>query len=89
MVVQGQYPLAVIAMVASVVAAYLYLRLVVSMYFAGEVGDELAGPTVRVPVGAGLALGVAVIGTLWLGLLPGTITGVANDAVAQLVAFSN
>lgn len=88
-VAQGQYALAVIAMVSAVVAAFLYLRLVVAMYFAGEEGEELAGAKVRVPVGAGLALGVAVIGTLWLGLVPGTVTAVANDAVAQLVAFTN
>jgi hypothetical protein len=28
-----------------------------------------------------------VIGTLWLGIVPGAVTDVANDAVAQLVAF--
>ncbi|HTN99657.1 MAG TPA: NADH-quinone oxidoreductase subunit N [Microthrixaceae bacterium] len=90
---QGQYALAVVAMVSAVVAAYLYLRLVVAMYFDGNVDGEapaeLAGPAPRIPVGAALALGIAVIGTLWLGIIPGTATRVANDAVAELVAFQD
>ena len=91
-VAEGQYVLGVIAMVSAVVAAFLYLRIVVAMYFDGNTygGElaELAGPKITVPVGAGLALGIAVIGTLWLGIVPGPITQVANDAVAQLVAFA-
>ena len=85
---EGQYALAVIAMVSAVVAAFLYLRIVVAMYFAGDGDAELAGPKVRVPAGAAIALTVAVVGTLWLGIVPGTVTRVANDAVAQLVAFT-
>jgi NADH-quinone oxidoreductase subunit N len=88
---QGQYALAVIAMVSAVVAAFLYLRIVVAMYFDGnEYGGEfaeLSGPPVRVPAGAALALGLAVLGTFWLGILPDAATDVAGEAVAQLVAF--
>ena len=88
---EGQYALAVIAMVSAVIGAFLYLRIVVAMYFDGnEYGGEfaeLAGPRVRIPAGAALALGLAVIGTLWLGILPDAATDVAGEAVAQLVAF--
>ncbi len=88
---EGQYALAVIAMVSAVIGAFLYLRIVVAMYFDGnEYGGEfaeLAGPKVRIPAGAALALGLAVIGTLWLGILPDAATDVAGEAVAQLVAF--
>ena len=45
---EGQYALAVIAMVSAVIGAFLYLRIVVAMYFDGnEYGGEfaeLAGP---------------------------------------------
>ena len=89
---EGQYALAVIAMVSAVIGAFLYLRIVVAMYFDGnEYGGEsaeLAGPKVRIPAGAALALGLAVAGTLWLGILPDAATDVAGDAVAQLVAFA-
>ena len=86
------YVIGVIAMVSAVIAAYLYLRIVVAIYFDGnEYGAEpieMAGPKVRVPVGAGIALGVAVAGVLWMGLLPGVASSLAQDAVAQLVAFA-
>jgi NADH-quinone oxidoreductase subunit N len=90
-VAQEQYALAVVAMVSAVVAAFLYLRIVVAMYFDGnEYGGEfaeLAGPPVRVPAGAMLALGLAVAGTFWLGVLPDAATDLAGEAVAELVAF--
>ena len=44
---------------------------------------------IKVPVGASIALVIAVVGTLWLGIVPGAVTNVANDAVAQLVAFKS
>ena len=85
------YVLGVIAMVSAVVAAFLYLRIVVAMYMDGnEYGAEaveLAGPKVRVPVLAGVAIGLAALGNLWMGVLPGLASSLAHDAVAQLVAF--
>lgn len=87
----GSYLLAVLAMVIAVIAAYLYLRIVVAMYFDGnEYGGDtatLAGPPIRMPIGAGIALGIAVIGTLWLGIIPGAVTDLTGDAISQLVAI--
>jgi len=83
--------LGLIAMVSAVIAAYLYLRIVVAMYFDGGGDDTTAAPVagrLRIPAPAGVALGVAVVGVLWMGILPGVATDLANDAVAQLVAFS-
>lgn len=86
-----QYVLAVIAMVSAVIAAYLYLRIIVSMYFAGgddhgDVPDMVDPPAKKIPTGAAIALALAVVATLWLGILPDTVTSVANEAVARLVA---
>jgi NADH-quinone oxidoreductase subunit N len=89
----GKYPLAVVAMLAAVVAAFLYLRIIVTMYFAApqdapEGSEEvahLAGPPVRVPRLAGVALAIALVGTLALGVVPGPATRVAQDATAELV----
>ncbi|MQA13738.1 MAG: NADH-quinone oxidoreductase subunit NuoN [Pseudonocardiaceae bacterium] len=64
----GMAPLVVIALVASAVAAFFYLRVVVLMYFSEPAAD---GPTVSVPGGfttAAITLGVVV--TLLLGVLP-------------------
>lgn len=64
----GMAPLVVIALVASAVAAFFYLRVIVLMYFNEPAAD---GPTVSVPgafTTAAITLGVVV--TLLLGLLP-------------------
>ena len=65
----GMAPLVVIALVASAVAAFFYIRVVVLMYFSEPAAD---GPTVSVPgafATAAITLGVVV--TLLLGVLPG------------------
>jgi NADH-quinone oxidoreductase subunit N len=64
----GMAPLVVIALVASAVAAFYYLRVVVLMYFSEPAAD---GPTVSVPgafTTAAITLGVVV--TLLLGIAP-------------------
>ncbi len=64
----GMAPLVVIALVASAVAAFFYIRVVVLMYFSEPAID---GPTVSVPgafTTAAITLGVVV--TLLLGVVP-------------------
>lgn len=61
------YVLAVAAMVAAVVAAYLYLRIMVSMWL-DDAGDG-AGPVV--PRATGLVIAAAVTFTLFVGVFPG------------------
>lgn len=84
----GSDKLAIVAMVAAVIAAYLYLRIVVSMYMSDGEGAEavpaLSG--ISVPVGAGVALALCLVVTLGLGFWPGAITEVAQDAVPRLLA---
>lgn len=64
----GMAPLVVIALVASAIAAFFYIRLVVLMYFSEPAAE---GPTVSIPgtfTTAAITLGVVV--TLLLGVLP-------------------
>ncbi len=64
----GMAPLVMIALVASAVAAFFYLRVVVLMYFSEPAID---GPTVSVPgafTTAAITLGVVI--TLLLGVVP-------------------
>jgi NADH-quinone oxidoreductase subunit N len=64
----GMAPLVVIGLVASAVAAFFYLRVIVLMYFSEPAAD---GPTVTVPgafTTASITLGVLV--TLLLGIVP-------------------
>jgi NADH-quinone oxidoreductase subunit N len=79
------YWLAVIAMITAVVSAFLYLRIMLSMYLGAS--SEDAEP-IRVPVAAGVAITVAALITIAGGLpgLAGVVDDLARDAVPQLVA---
>jgi len=79
------YAIAIIAMVASVISAFVYLRIVVSMYLV-DASAETDGEGVRIPAGAGLALLVTVAFTLFAGILPNLVVDFARDAVPVLVA---
>ncbi|MGH3565827.1 MAG: NADH-quinone oxidoreductase subunit NuoN [Pseudonocardia sp.] len=64
----GMAPLVVIALVASAIAAFFYVRVIVLMYFSEPAAD---GPTVTVPgafTTAAITLGMIV--TLLLGIVP-------------------
>jgi NADH-quinone oxidoreductase subunit N len=78
------YSLALIAMVSAVIAAYLYLRIIVSMYL-GDAAEDNIEP-VHVPVSAGLGLALAAGFTLVVGFLPWWLIEVARDAVPVLTA---
>ena len=72
------WPVVVIAVLASAVAAFFYLRVIVLMYFTDPVGD---GPSVTMPsvlTSATIALGVGV--TVYLGLVPGPVLDLAGRA---------
>jgi len=79
------YALAVLAMLAAVVAAFLYLRIIVAMYFGG---DDAATATaaggestpIAFPFGARLGIGVALGITLFVGFLPDALVSFSRDA---------
>jgi NADH-quinone oxidoreductase subunit N len=73
------YAIAVIAMVSAVIAAFLYLRIMVSMW----VGDSDAVDTpVRVPFSMGVTVALTVAFTIVLGVFPGWLIDAA-DQVTQ------
>ncbi len=74
--------LAVLMVVASVISAYYYLKVVVAMYMWSAEGEP-----VRVRVGpmAGFALLAAIVGIVALGVLPGGWLALARDSVAGLL----
>jgi NADH-quinone oxidoreductase subunit N len=79
------YALAIIAMVSSVVSAFLYLRIVVTMFMADvEEGDDTS--RVRIPVAAGIALALAVVFTIGVGVLPDQVVDWADDAIPVVLA---
>jgi len=62
----GFVGLAVIGALNSVISLYYYLRVVVIMYFGAEKSEEVSVPVLH--SGARIALGIAALGTLYIGL---------------------
>jgi NADH-quinone oxidoreductase subunit N len=81
----GSTWLAAVAMLSAVIAAFLYLRIAVSMYMA-DPGEEGA-PQVAIPAGAAIALTLCVIVTIGAGFWPGAIAEMARDAVPVLTSL--
>jgi NADH-quinone oxidoreductase subunit N len=74
--------LVIFAAINSVIGAYYYLRIVISMYF-WEPSTEYT-PT-KVPAALVFALILAAAGTLYLGLLPGRVLDFAHTAAQSLL----
>ncbi len=74
----GAWPLVVIALLMSVVAAFFYIRVIVLMYFSEPVGE---GPTVTMPsVLTTIVITVGLTATLLLGVVPGPVLDLAAAA---------
>jgi NADH-quinone oxidoreductase subunit N len=74
------YALAIVAMLAAVIAAFFYLRLIVVMYMSEEAEGAEPGPQVDIPAGAGLALGLSLAFTVVVGFLPQFVFDFAENA---------
>ncbi|MGY1837844.1 MULTISPECIES: NADH-quinone oxidoreductase subunit NuoN [unclassified Modestobacter] len=74
----GAWPLVLVALLTSAVAAFFYLRVVVLMYFSEPAPD---GPTVGVPgLPTTTVLGLTAAATLVLGVIPGAVLDLADSA---------
>jgi NADH-quinone oxidoreductase subunit N len=84
--------LGLVAMLTAVVSAFLYLRIILSMYAGAEDSDsELASDAaparrIQVPVMAKLAIGLALIATVGIGVAPDPLSRTARDARPALIA---
>ncbi len=74
----GAWPLVVVAVLMSAVAAFFYVRVIVIMFFSEPVGD---GPTVAVPsILTTVAVTVGAAMTLLLGVVPQPVFDLARHA---------
>ena len=81
-----EYGLTLVGVITTVIAAFFYLRLIVVMYMsdppegaAGAAADE-PRRAFQLDPATGLALGVAVLATLVMGVLPGVFIDFAQHA---------
>ncbi|MGK2957577.1 MAG: NADH-quinone oxidoreductase subunit N [Acidimicrobiales bacterium] len=82
------YALAMVAMFTSVVGAFAYLRVVMAMYVGSTDENTVDAQLTRVqiPASAGLALGLALLVTIGIGILPSAALDAARDAVPVLIS---
>ena len=82
--VEGRtYWVAIVAMAAAAVAAFVYLRILVAMYLEDPEPDT--AERIEVPPGTMVVIGVACAGVLLIGLVPGLLLDIAADAIPVLV----
>jgi NADH-quinone oxidoreductase subunit N len=79
---ERSYAIAIIAMVASVIAAFLYLRIMISMWVTEPESGDAAREPIRVPLWTGVALALSVGFTLLIGFYPGWLIDATKAAVA-------
>ncbi len=75
----NSYAIAIIAMVTAVVAAFLYLRIMVTMWAADPADDV---DTLPIPFATGVAIVLAVAFTLVVGIVPGWLIDAADTVTA-------
>jgi NADH-quinone oxidoreductase subunit N len=80
-VAHGWTTVVVIAVLNSVVSAYYYLRIVVFMYMKAAEGETVP---VAVPRLSAVAIAIAALGTLWLGILPSSWLNLVQNSVLTL-----
>src|SRR5215475_5362633 len=74
--------LTIVAVINSAIGAYYYLRLIVVMYMR-EPHEEV--PLLPVSYPLGIAIGLALAATLYLGVLPNPVLGYVQESGKQLV----
>ncbi len=78
----GAVPLVIVGVVASAVAAFFYVRVIVLMFFSDPAPG---GPAVVTPgIFTGVAVGIGVLTTLVFGIVPEPLLSLANHAAAHL-----
>lgn len=71
----GSYELAVIAMVCAVIAAFVYLRIMVSMWLS----DAASSSSAKVPLFSTISIAIAVSITLVIGVLPSLLLDLTSN----------
>ncbi len=79
---QGQYTLAIVGVLTSVVSVFYYLRIVVMMYMTEQPAGAAVEP--RLTTAATTALTLAVAAVFYLGVLPTGLLDLATESVISI-----
>lgn len=73
------YWLVVFAVIASAIGIFYYLRILIYMYMRQPEGEVEA---ISLPLATRIVIAIMVAGTLYLGILPGTVLELASEAIS-------
>lgn len=85
-IADGGWPLVLVAVIASAIAAFFYVRLIVLMYFTDAPDDVENAVAVEPTIGASVVVTLTALGTVILGVVPGWVLAVAQDAAVLVTA---
>ncbi|MFO7243413.1 MAG: NADH-quinone oxidoreductase subunit NuoN [Actinomycetes bacterium] len=85
-VADGGWPLVLIAVIASAIAAFFYVRLIVLMYFTDAPDDVENAVAVEPTRGASVVVAVTAVATLVLGVVPSWVLSLTQDAAVLVVS---
>jgi len=71
-------------MLAAVIGAFVYLRIVLAMYAPADDATAFEGPRILVDAGTGIALTIAAGAIVFLGVVPGVVLDFAHAATQLL-----
>lgn len=80
------YSLLIVGVIASVIATFFYLRVIITMYSSeadvteGEIAARGEAPSISIDIPTGVVLVICAAMTLWAGVLPSLIMDFAHDA---------
>jgi len=77
----GEYSLAIVGLLTSVVSVFFYLRVVVMMYMSGRAEGEAAPPLPRIAMAALVA---SVAALFYLGVLPARLLDLAASSISTM-----
>lgn len=80
----GQWTLALVLVLGSVISIFYYLRVIVAMYMSEPVGEAPPPNTPRVPLAIAATLAVLLAIVLWLGVWPAPLLRVIHATVGAL-----
>ena len=80
------YGLAIVAMIAAVIGAFLYLRILIKIWLTNEDEEDQKTETLEIPKQIIFVIGTATIFTVFLGIWPEPLVEMALRAIPILIA---
>ena len=83
---EGSFGLAIMAMLAAVIGAFLYLRILVKIWLTNDESEETESNAIKIPIQVSIILVTCTLVTMFLGVWPEPLVEMVRRAVPVLLA---